>query len=347
MSEKYGELNSSYGELSGKYSALLNANNLLLNNYSRLSRDYHDLYSKHSKLEVDYSLLNASYSAIQVSPEQLVSKYLRLSSDFKNLNESFVQLKAVYDQGGQLSSSMLGHYTSLSGNVSTLRELLLSYSSIPQSFPRVLNYEAVKEISKTVLDATDSSKDSWSAYQKIYDYITTNVKNVKDIDMPYISGYWYVVSGGYPYITSFSLDEIRDYVQAPGLTVEIEQGDCEDQAVLAYAMIQYYRNDVLGSFSSLYLAEVKFADGSGHVAVIMPVADGEICIIDPTGKYLTSAGGQIASKKALEELKDYSNYWSQEVGQIASMKLFYVDITDGSHQMVAEGDAAQIAAFLK
>jgi hypothetical protein len=110
-------------------------------------------------------------------------------------------------------------------------------------------------------------------------------------------------------------------------------------------MIQYYRKYIMGTEYSLYIAHIEFSDGIGHAAVFLPVKGGEICIIDPAGKYLTSSNGKIASKPASTELQEYSNYWSEH-GTIKYIKLYSISITDGSYKIVAEGNINKIVEFL-
>jgi hypothetical protein len=236
------------------------------------------------------------------------------------------------------------NYKRLSQNVSDLYDLLNSYSMIPDAFSRTLNEVSVNEISSTVRSVTGNSSAFWSSYEKIYDYITSNIDYVKDIDMPYLS-YTHVNIAGFDYITELYIFTTRNYIQTPNLTLDIKQGDCDDQAVLAYAMIKYYMKYVLGTIYRLYIADIQFSDGERHLAVILPVQEGRVCIIDPAGKYLTSSTGTIASKPAQSELQTYSDNWSS-LGSIADMKLYDVSIQDGSYSIAVEGTIDQIATFL-
>ena len=240
-------------------------------------------------------------------------------------------------------NQLVDYFGNLSEDVTEMDQALDSYTSLPESFTRVLNSEAILSTASAVSSATGSSKDMWTSEQKIFDYIKSNVKYAYDVEMPYISYYRYIDSSGIRYITEFTLNVSQNYVQTPGLTLDINQGDCDDQAVLAYAMLKYYMKNVLGTEYNLYLASMEFTTGPGHVAVIMPVQGGNLCIIDPAGSYLTLKGGSIASKAALQELQAYSNYWAPNAGSIRSMQLYRIDTTDGSHTLVAEGTIEEIA----
>jgi hypothetical protein len=164
--------------------------------------------------------------------------------------------------------------------------------------------------------------------------------------MLYIFYYSHVNIDGFDYIISFETSTVRNYVQTPRLTLEIKQGDCEDQAILTYAMIEYYMKHIIGTECNLYIACMDFSDSSVHVAVFLPVQGGNVCIIDPAGSYLTKESGEIASEPAQQELQAYSNYWPSSHVSISHIKLYDVSVIDGSYKVVAEGDLNQITAFL-
>ena len=241
---------------------------------------------------------------------------------------------------------MKDYYAQLSGDVRRLKDLLYSYVSIPEAFPHVLNGDAVRKVATAVRDAGASSSNFWYSMQKIYDYITKNIDYASAIEMPYISTYWYVSYEGREYVTRFydEIKTVQNYVQTPELSLNIKQGDCDDQAILAYAMIKYYMKYVYGKEYKLYLASIEFSSGKRHLAVILPVEGGELCIMDPAGNYLTKSGGFIASKAALSELQAYSNYWSSDAGSITYMVLYKVNVVDGSYSTFASGTIRQVAA---
>jgi hypothetical protein len=302
-------------------------------NYTLLLSMYNQLLVNYSKSKADYTALGLNYSA--------------LSSDYMLLNSSYSQLGDEYQQLNQSDTLMMQNYRDLSSDVTQLQELLYSYSfsNVSKAFSRVLNEGAVNETASTVLSVTGYSHDLWSSIEKIYDYITSNIAYVHDIDMPYISTDSYIDFQGFRYLTGFLVDTVENYYQTPGFTLEIKQGDCDDQAILAYAMIKYYMKYIYGTEYDLYTTYIAFSGGSAHLAVILPVQGGELCIIDPAGNYLTSSGGHIASKAAAVELQAYSDYWSSQTGPISYMELYRVAVTDGSYTLVARGTVAQVAAF--
>jgi cell division protein FtsB len=308
--------------------------------YTNSQNQISTLNNEKNALQTQITILDDEKNTLQNQVDTLLNyeaTHSHSNSEYSNLISENLRLESEYDI---LSS----YYKGLSQNVSDLYDLLYSYSSIPEAFSRTLNKVSVNEISSTVWSVTGGSTSSWSSYQGIYDYITSNIEYTNDIDMPYPSTYWHVNRDGFDYITKFTMTTYRNYVQKPSLTIEIKQGNCDDQAVLAYAMIKYYMRFIFGTEYHLYIADISLSD-SKHLAVILPVQGGQICVIDPASNYLTSSWGVITSKTAQSELQTYSNYWSS-YGSITYMKLYDVSIQDGSYSVAAEGTINQIVTFL-
>jgi uncharacterized membrane-anchored protein YhcB (DUF1043 family) len=301
-------------------------------NLQNVQQQYNDLSSLYSNLKSNYNELSNSYSSLK-------SSYDKLSQDYQDLQLQYSSLKSNY-------YTLSSYYKGLSQNVLSLYNLFQSYISLEQAFSRTLNEEAVNKVSFTVSSVTRGSTSFWPSIEKIYYYVASSIKYTNDVDMLYISSYKYVNIDRFDYIASFETSTVRNYVQTPELTLEIKQGDCEDQAILTYAMIRYYMKHIIGTEYLLYIALIDFSDGSGHTAVFLPAQGGQVCIIDPAGSYLTKTEwGEITAKSAQFELNAYSNNWSSH-GSISSIKLYDVSIIDGSYKVVAEGDLNQITAFL-
>jgi hypothetical protein len=91
---------------------------------------------------------------------------------------------------------------------------------------------------------------------------------------------------------------------------------------------------------------MTFADGSGHVAVFMPFSGGQVTILDPAGNYLTKTGITIDSKGAVAELETYNSHWLSQNDEITNIKLYSINMTNGSYTTVSQGTRAQVAAWL-
>lgn len=69
---------------------------------------------------------------------------------------------------------------------------------------------------------------------------------------------------------------------------------------------------VHGTVYNSYLALISFTDETAHLAVLMPLWGGDICILDPAGNYATERYGSLTSKAPSTELQSYAAHWSTE-----------------------------------
>ncbi|MEM2529151.1 MAG: zinc-ribbon domain-containing protein [Ignisphaera sp.] len=322
-------------EITGKYEILRNDYSKLKSNYNTLKTSYEKLKSDYNNLDNTYQRLKSDYSSLEVS-------YEKLKSDYNALQYSYQQLRLNYEYA-------LQNYGSLSNKVSKLYNSFKLYH-IPEAFKRCLNDEEIRKVASVVSQISNPNY-SWDTYERIYNYIVSNIKYARDIDMLYVTEIGRILLDSNYYVVDFTIGSTSDYTQPPSLTLKIKQGDCEDQAILAYAMIKYYYRYIHGREYNLYIAEVVFNDGSAHAAVILPVMGGKVCIIDPAGNYLTSTFDswtwtrRIASKDAVSELQAYSNHWFSNRG-IKSITLYDINVSDGSYWIVASGSLSEIASFL-
>ncbi len=358
--EDYTNLMDDYQTLS-QTAATLEANKASLqSSYDALRTSYDSLQATHDSLQDSYDSLQASYDSLQDDYTTLSAQYdtLRESVDsgLASLSDDYVALQREYDSLSQTltnnvygtpgDTQMLNYFYQLTLAVRSLNTTLWEYCNEVSSFRNTLTAGEVLKMEPTVRSIVGSSQDDWANYQKIHQYITSNVKYVCDIDFPYIGQYLYIDVNGVRYLTDFDVGTTTNYVQTPDFTLQYKQGDCDDQAALEYAMIRYYNKYMVGVDYNLYLAEMKFADGSGHVAVFMPVSGGKVTILDPAGNYLTSTYSTIAAKAAATELDSYNSFWLSSSGSITQITLYTISMLDGSYTVASHGTLAQVASFL-
>ncbi len=290
--------------------------------------------------------LNENNDVLESQRNDLQDQYDALESDNNDLQEQYTTLSSQHNALQIDYESTKGDYIELSNDVQGFEELLRSYCILEESFSRVLSSNEVNKVSSIVSSITRAS-DTWYSVESIFDYIVDNVVYVNDISLPYIQTYQHTSIDGDDVITSFTTNTRSEYIQTPQLTLDIEQGDCDDQAILAYAMIGYYNKNIHGTEYNFYIARIVFSEGVGHVAVFIPVQNGEVCIVDPTGHYLTTTSyGSITSKDASSELQKYdTNVWSDK--PITNIELYKVNVTTGTPTSVKSGTLYEIAIFLE
>jgi len=272
------------------------------------------------------------------------------------LSADYVALQNQYDPLNQMVgnhvyntisyTNMRQHYYQLTLNVRTLNATLWKYCDERVSFSNTLTTSEIMSVESAMREAIGSTTNPWSCYQKIHEYVTSNIQYVYDTDFSYISYYMYVDVNGVRYLTGFEQDKINNHVQKSEFTMQYKQGDCDDQAALEYAMLRYYNKYILSTDYNLYIAELKFSDGTSHICVFMPVSGEKVTIFDPSGNYLTKNGSSIASKDAYPEMESYNSHWLSTDGSITNIKLYSINLQDGSYQTVAQGTRLNVAAFL-
>jgi len=307
-----------YSRLSAEYTGLASR-------YRDLASSYYALLSSYNDLRRNFDFLNKSYSS-------LFFEHVKLMRDYDSLLRDYASLK---DKSIKTSRSLL----------SLLNELE-SLAYIPDAFKRVLNWKAVEAVGKYVNESGVNPWDFWGSIQKIYNYIRAKVRYAYDVEIPVPNPPLPPNADEELLLGGWSYTMFENYVQTPEFTIRYGQGDCDDQAVLAYAMIKYYMIKVHGREYALYIARIVFGNVS-HLAVFLPVRGGELTIVDPAGSYLTvDSRGRIYSRPAGVELQRYRDWWSSDNYQIKRIDLYSVDVKTGSYEQVASGTLEEIAAFL-
>ena len=259
-----------------------------------------------------------------------------LEEDYNDLEDDYASLQSSYNNKVNDYNQVYSNLKTLSENVLDLYEELRSYVSLEDAIPRVINYEEILKISEKIESVTGRDPDSWDGYYKIHRYVRDDIYYTYDAEIPFIASYTYTGSPYSPVVTGFNCETGQNMIQDLEYTVEYEQGDCDDQAILEYCMIQYYREYILDIHYSLYLAHVTFNDDNAHVAVFIPVSEGRICILDPAGQYQTGSWNYITGEDADRELLDYRDHWDDNDG-IKKIKLYSIDIDTGNYDLAFEG----------
>ena len=317
-----------------------------------------------SSLEADKNSYEDEYSAISDEYRTLFDDYNALVQDKKSLegivNSLYEEKKVLQDIILELSQQLSiasGNVTGLVLEIELLKDYLVDlngvlymlnssmndYSIIPQAYKRVLNSETLDEIGDILDTVTAGSNTDIEAYRSIYNYITSTVTYVHDVEFPYIKGYSYIDVYDFDIIQDVTLSSIRNYIQTPGFTQEYAQGDCDDQAILAYAMIGYYHR-TMPTDTVFYLSSISFDDGSGHLAMLASSSQG-LLIIDPSGHHFTTQSGQDVFRDVQTELSFYNTKWVAN-GGITEMLLHSVSVINGSINLTFSGDLSSVADFL-
>lgn len=303
------------------------------------------LLAQYATISAQHDSLSGEYGALKTERDDLQSQYTSLSSEYSTVKSDYDLLSRDYEK-------VSGYLNDLSSDVRIIIGILGYYSNITESFKKVLNSEELEKIGSRVSSVTLESQDNWDAYEKIYKHLVYYVDYLSDIEFPYISDHHHETVDGDDIITGFSVDTTMNYIQTPAFTLEHRHGDDGDQVVTAYAMIKYYERNIYETEYTSYIADIQFSDGSSHSAVFIPVNGGRtrtprLCILDPAGRYYTNKHGEITHRVVSDEFEVYSKAWSKTAGEITYIRLYDVDVSDGSYTVAASGTLDEIAVFLK
>ena len=306
--------------------------------YSQEIRYYNRLVQDLDEIEDAYNIQSDNLELIKGNYKELQDDYNELRNEYFSLEQAKQQLQY------ELEDTEL-NWRKLSDCVKLLKDTQDSYVDLEESFKRIVNSNELDKIANTISEISKNEEYNWYGYWNIHKYIRDGVKYSYDLEIPIIEGYRYYGDHESPLITDFNISTIQNHLQNLSYTIKYEQGDCEDQALLEYAMIQYYNEYLQGTKYSLYLAKISFTNGEHHLAVFMPVEEGNICILDPAGLYQTGTWYSIQSKKADLELTRYQEHWDDAFGEIYEITLWIIDIDTGEYSEEFKGSLIETVDF--
>jgi len=323
--DQYEILKLDFFELEQENYAFLVSVSSLTDDLAELEEDFNDL-------DEDFDDLEDEYRAVQ-------TMYINLNSDLAQLeNENSVLNEELNDANK--------NWMSLSTNVLEFREELYSYCVLNESFPRIFSSNELDKIAAKVEEITRGDNDIWDGLNSIHKYVRDEVDYVYDSEVPVISTYRYYGDDDDPLLIDFETQYRQNMYQSLDFTVEYEQGDCDDQAMLEYAMIKYYQRYVLEEEYQLYLVYMGWED-SAHLTVFQPVQGDNICILDPAGQYQTGTTSSLTQNSIRDELMKYQNHWYDEYGAILELSFWIVDIDTGSYEESFSGSLEEAIAFFE
>jgi transglutaminase-like putative cysteine protease len=137
-----------------------------------------------------------------------------------------------------------------------------------------------------------STAELFSDLKKLYDWVVDNID--------------YRYDGLYPVLPDKPMGNLRfvdEMWQMPSETLKLRMGDCEDMAILLASMIRAY-----GASAELIVIENETI---GHMAVQVPLGEGEIIILDPAGRYYTrNETGALGPRDIWVEINSWLSYWA-------------------------------------
>lgn len=233
-----------------------------------------------------YTLVSKTYEALNrpiSDRESTFQDLLELEEKMKDLQKKIEEIERSYTMLASNYSTLTSNYISLHQNYGKLQDLIIQISKRalmkPEDLPEIIEISTRRSSSlELLLYKIKISKNDQPELkaEKIISWILNNLEYIPD-DFHEIIVYNNVV-------------QVQDYVSFPDEVIERGGGDCEDLAILTYAIL----DRVLGESESVYLIGLegvspysyRYRIGWAHMAVLYKVGN-EFIIIDPTGAYVT------------------------------------------------------------
>jgi len=317
--------------LESQLSALENEKNYLQALVDKLQGEYSELKTAYDALELNYSSLKIIYDSLQANYSALENKYQNLNEDFDLLSTNYTELLKSHEE-------LAASYSHITENYEEWLAFAETYFSFNESFGRTLSENEISSLVPTVKNITSNPNDWWRSAKQLYDYVAYNIYYVYDEPFPVPPTIHELETDTYENETSVEI------FMSPAETLELQQGDCDDQAVLLYGLVKAYDKYVYGVDYKLWAMVLTFGEDAAHLAVALPVGNGELTIIDPAGQYYTGWPGGLSSNDPYEELENYSESWSS-YGGIEHIMLY--EIEDGIAREVASGNIQEVASFIQ
>jgi hypothetical protein len=301
----------------------LSAYSTLQIDFELVEQEKDDQYTEILSLKEDFDDIEVDLLSVQADNLVLLARKLSLENENTELTNEKTELTNEIEY-------LSKNWRSLSDDVFAFREALNSYCFLNESFARVFTSSEINKIADTVELVSRNEEYIWDGLNRIHAYVRDDIEYVWDSDFPVIGEYSYFEDPDFPLICDFKTYYRQNIYQDLDFTVEYKQGDCDDQAMLEYAMINYYERYILDEEYAIYLVRMEW-DGVAHLTVFQPVSDGQICIMDPAGQYQTGTTYGLRGEPARSELNKYQNYWYDDYGDILSIKMYTIDIDSGDY----------------
>ena len=316
LESSYNELRAEYVKLNSSYLELNSSYTELSENYNLIKQQYAALSEEHAKLKESYQLITANYTSLKEKYDSLRKNYQLLEDDYRLLKESYqrlaenyTSLKEDYEQLMAEYENVTAGYEHLEANLSGIkRNLELIRERIllpPDFFPTILKQSMSFSVLTLTREKLGLSKDMNPEFKarKIMEWIIRNTQYLQD--------------DYHQYIVGSRLATRNDFASAPNETLSRRGGDCEDLAILAYAMLK----SMLGEDEAVYLIAVTNGD-MAHAAVLYKSRD-KFIVIDPAMNYVTDARIVFVTNM----FKDSSKYtvWMSPMALSPEVKQFLLE----------------------
>ena len=248
--------------------------------YAGLSRAYAELEDEYERLRVRYGELRNAY-------EILTDNYTRLCGEYADLEKRHEALQRMYEDLEKSYGDLKEAYEDLRD---ALNLRVVSYAD-EELFRRFVGQIDPSEVAHVVeeLRITRHTPPR-EVVRRVLEWVLWNTAYMGDARLPYVR--------------DGRVEWMDNHMSLPRETLERGGGDCEDLAILTYAIL---RNVYRGVWLIMWMSEE-----GGHMAVLVNVG-AYWCIVDPAMCYATGAEAVYLRLVVREDASFFAKTWILKV----------------------------------
>ncbi|RLE74131.1 MAG: hypothetical protein DRJ56_08055 [Thermoprotei archaeon] len=252
---------------------------------AELRGEYEALLAKYDELSEAYAKLLENYTSLRDRWSQLRSSYERLSSEYQRLSEEHA---ALVEAAEDLNSMLTAPFN----------ETLRAIDESPERVDAVLEGLGLSGL---------RGKPIAAVLRAAFEAVVLKLAYYPD-DVYYLLD-----------VRKGEVELLRDRRSAPWETAERGGGDCEDLAIVLYAVLRR----LLGGSAEVFIVAWR-GEERAHVAVLLKWR-GKFMVLDPAASWVTK--GSQACLKLTVKMRDGSTWyvWLNPTGIAPSTKRFMLD----------------------
>lgn len=247
-----------------------------------LEMNYTSLEIEHAVLENQYGKLHTEYESLQTALQKIQTEYATLESTYNNLaGEHSSYVSAYQDLRYEINNRIYGGYGS------------------PYITPGDTHVIEVVQVITGGWNNRSDWNEFWNETKTMYSWVRNNIEYRSDGLFPSL-----------PNEPSGSVEYSQSMWQFSNETLNLKQGDCEDQAILLCSMIVCYSKEPWAEVVGISNFSIS------HAAVQVPVAGDKIVILDPAGNYYSRDPlGNIVADDISSEINRWLDHCKSSMGE--------------------------------
>lgn len=162
--------------------------------------------------------------------------------------------------------------------------------------------EVAAKVDEIAGEYTEDNKEQWGDYERMSRWVSMHIEYNQDTYIPVLTE-----------VLDWNFEWVDDFWRTPAETLRDGMGDCEDVSALLASMILNY-NERRFPVWMVGIATPP-PNPKGHIGIAFPVANQQLTIIDPTGKYqsIFPVGWGLSADDVPVALEKWLAHWQEKM----------------------------------